>query len=123
MVRKPKTQEDLVSPARPPIFPDVGVEVGVTEISLKNGRDLTKQLGKPALVVLSKKGMEWYTTAYWGDSCPSPRFKWEFNGFAWGYAGEGPQGLLKYLTELGVKIDITKINRIQDKDLPYVVEI
>lgn len=106
-----------------PKIPGLQREEGVTEISLSNGRILTKEMGKPALVVLTKSGQEWVTTTYWGGSCKVPGFKWAFNGFSWGYGGSGPNGLLTYLKELGVNVDITILTRLKDTDLPKVFEI
>ena len=105
-------------------------EVGVTEISLSNGAILTKALGKPALIVLTAEAgpkinsqMEQTVTAYWGDSSPIKRHKFKFNGFSWGYAGEGPRGLFKYLTGLGVKTNMARISKIRAKELPVVFEV
>jgi hypothetical protein len=108
-----------------PQIPGLQSEVGVTETSLSNGRILTKEVGRPALVVLTKDGQEWLTTTYWGNHCNIPGFKFVFNGFSWGYGGTGPAGLATYLKELGVKgdIDSTTLARLKDTDLPKVFEI
>ena len=100
-------------------LPGLQCEVGVTDVSLANSRYLTKMIGKPSLVVLKKtsKG-EWFVTSYWGEK----KFNWVFNGFAFGYNGEGPKGLLTYLTELGIKVTMQRIVCIQDKDCPVVFE-
>lgn len=111
--------QSVSSTIRIPKIPGLKLEAGVTNISLSNARILTNEWGKPSLVVLSKNGMEWVVTSYWGTK----NFKFEFNGFAWGYGGEGPNGLATYLNELGLKTDITAIAKIQDKELPKVFEI
>lgn len=120
MSPKKSTKTELVPTAtRIPKIPGLKMEAGVTDISLSNARILTKEWGKPSLIVLTKNGMEWVVTSYWGTK----KFKFEFNGFAWGYGGEGPNGLATYLNELGLKADITEIAKIQEKDLPKVFEI
>jgi hypothetical protein len=118
-----KAAKNLDTTKRIPKIPGLKLECGTTQISLSNSRILTKEMGKPALVVLTKDGYEWNTTAYWGDSCKVPRFSFRFNGFSWGYGGEGPNGLLCYLRELGLKVDITMIAKIKDEQLPKVFEI
>jgi len=101
-------------------LPDLHCEVGVTDISLANARYLTKMLGKPSLVVLTKtKKGEWFVTSYWGEK----KFKWEFNGFAFGYNGAAPSGLLTYLTELGINITLKRIVSIRDNECPVVFEV
>lgn len=117
--KKSAKTEPVPTTTRIPKIPGLKLEAGVTDISLSNARILTKECGKPSLVVLTKNGMEWVVTSYWGTK----KLKFEFNGFAWGYGGEGPNGLATYLKELGLNVDITAIARIQDKDLPKVFEI
>lgn len=108
-------------------FSTLGVEVesGVTEISLANARRLIKAWGKPSLIILSLKKktqsnmINNHTTIYWGLA----KKKFICNGFGWGYGGEGPNGLVKLLRELGLKKDITDIARIKESQLPVVFEI
>jgi hypothetical protein len=103
----------------------IKVESGVTEISLANARLLIKAWGKPALIVLSRKkkarsnAIDNHTTIYWGLA----QKKFICNGFGWGYGGEGPNGLVKLLRELGLKKDVTDIARIKESQLPFVFEI
>ena len=107
--------------------PGIRPEVGITSVSVENAKTLTSEVGKPALIVLSKDGKEYITTAYWGElSVKKPiykRYSFRFTGFSFGYAGEGPNALLNYLKALGVKVDISKLARIQDKELPFTFEV
>lgn len=107
--------------------PGIQPEVGITGVSVSNARILTSEVGKPALVVLSKEGKDYITTAYWGELTVKKaiykRYLFRFTGFSWGYSGEGPNGLLNYLKDLGVKVDVLKLARLNDKDLPFTFEV
>ena len=72
--------------------PRLLIEGGITQTSLKNDRRLTKRLGSPIRLELhySKTG-EWYRAVAMYESGD----RHEFTGFAWGYPGEGPRGLLE----------------------------
>jgi len=74
--------------------PQLRKEGGVTRFSLENNRRLTKRLGRPVRVEChyDPNVAEWYRVKAFYDSGDAH----EFTGFAWGYQGEGPRGLLEF---------------------------
>lgn len=79
-------------------------ECGVTEKSLNNALLLLTNLGKPTSVTLVEEPQEWYVDTHWesleyGHQDSNHRF----SGFSWGYGGEGPHGLMTFLTALGLE--------------------
>jgi len=68
-------------------------EGGVTEISLNNAKVLIKEHGVPIKLNFhaDKKKCDYFVRAEWRDG-----FSFCFSGFAWGYGGTGPRGLLKF---------------------------
>jgi len=81
---------------------------GVTEESKKFVEKHLKYVGKPSKVILKyDKHHEEFHTIICGTECAI-----DVDGFAWGYGGEGPHGLLWLLHKLGMTIhDIAKIPR------------
>jgi hypothetical protein len=87
----------------------LAIEGGVTQNSLENAEYLNKRFGKP------------YTIDFCGDEDNGdyyviPTYKsgytHVFTGFSWGYGGEGPRGLHRFLNEIcGVKIPMDYIAR------------
>jgi len=80
-------------------------EGGVTEISLSNAKEIIREYGLPSLVQLINKAED--TSGHvvhvtWGDPEADDAFEHEFDGFSWGYGGEGPAGLVKFLEMTGV---------------------
>lgn len=77
-------------------------EGGVTQFSLRNARILIEQHGLPATVELHQpqngpnRG-EHLVDAVWSDGTHHT-----FNGFSWGYGGEGPHGLEKFLAMIHI---------------------
>lgn len=78
-------------------------EGGVTDISLHNAHVLLEHLGLPDRVSI-----------YWDplhSEGPAVRAVWEapgamahtFTGFSWGYGGEGPRGLFRFLESIGAR--------------------
>lgn len=89
-------------------------EVGVTEISLINAKSLKERYGKPWRISLVKTRPpeEQYVIAEYSGCFHA------FSGFAWGYGGTGPHGLLRFLHDNGVDdITIGDIIKLQDEDL------
>lgn len=92
--------------------PRLLIEGGITQTSLKNDRRLTKRLGSPIRLELhySKTG-EWYRAVAMymsGD-------RHEFTGFAWGYGGEGPRGLLEFCQRHDIPLDLDTISRLDNE--------
>lgn len=91
--------------------PRLLIEGGITQTSLKNDRRLTKRLGAPCRLELhySKTG-EWYrAVAFYqnGD-------QHVFTGFAWGYSGEGPRGLLEFCQHHEIPLDADEIDELSN---------
>ena len=71
-------------------------EVGVTWKSLHNAELLIKRYGIPSRLDFSFSDDEWFrVTATWANGKSHT-----FTGFAWGYRGEGPHGLLAFFQAL-----------------------
>lgn len=88
-------------------------EGGITTRSLHNAHVLIEKRGKPERIVLKWDELEWYTVeAYW-TGFPVHAF----TGFAWGYGGEGPNGLASFFELLGLDIPLSEIAG-WDKELP-----
>ena len=71
-------------------------EGGITENSLHNAEVLIKSLGIPNRVILTYVEDPWdyICTAVYGNK------SFMFSGFSWGYLGEGPRGLAKFLASI-----------------------
>lgn len=75
---------------------------GVTEESLNRAKRHLHKLGK----LLEVKGYVYrgrYGATHTGVLVRGEKGTARFSGFAWGYGGEGPRGLYRLLTELGVE--------------------
>lgn len=81
-------------------------EVGVTEISLANAKEIIVKYGVPDIVQLVNEGNstgDHVVHASWGDGTDSGEsFDHKFTGFSWGYSGEGPAGLTKFFEMVGI---------------------
>lgn len=72
-------------------------EVGVTRISLLNAEELIAKHGQPNMIQLKYTADDWAeTTVTFSDGATHT-----FNGFGWGYGGEGPHGLAKFFAMAG----------------------
>lgn len=73
-------------------------ECGVTEISLNNVNILIDSKGIPDVVKLH------YVDDPWDYLCilqwEKESFEFVVTGFSWGYLGEGPTGLAKFLSQI-----------------------
>lgn len=79
-------------------------ECGVTDISLHNASFLINKYGMPSKIELMREGHEQLVKATfkeYGD--------YIFTGFSWGYGGEGPHGLMKFLRECKFDVHIADI--------------
>jgi hypothetical protein len=88
-------------------------ECGDTRISLDNSRMLQKQYGRPATVVLIKEDNEWYVDATWNNG-----FSHCFSGFSWGYGGEGPSGLGKFIDMFAIGERASSLGWTPSQDIP-----
>ena len=88
-------------------------ECGVTRISLDNSRVLQKQYGRPSTVELIQELDEWYVEATWNNG-----FSHRFSGFSWGYGGEGPSGLKKFIEIFHIGNHVDAIGWTPNNDLP-----
>jgi hypothetical protein len=99
-------------------------EGGITSISLRNAQKLVDGLGKPDSVELTygKEHDEQYVTAFWNSSVVH---SFRFTGFGWGYGGEGPCGLQKFLNEilgLHIPFEMQGIARMGNEVLPKFIK-
>ncbi len=77
-------------------------ECGVTQISLRNAEKLIRNKGLPDRVELRHDpGKEQCVDAQWASGSGEDTFEHTFTGLSWGYGGEGPHGLVKFLAMLG----------------------
>lgn len=99
--------------------PQLLKEGGVTQTSLKNERRLSKRLGRPVRVELhyDPDGAEWYCVKAFYDSGDAH----VFTGFAWGYNGEGPRGLLEFCQRNNVPLTAEEITQLDNrtKGMPW----
>lgn len=88
-------------------------EGGITQTSLKNNRRLTKRLGSPVRVELhyDPNGAEWYRAV----AMYSNGDKHTFTGFAWGYSGEGPRGLLEFCQYHDIPLTSQEIHGLDNR--------
>ena len=96
--------------------PQLLKEGGVTQISLKNERRLSKRLGRPVRVELhyDPDSADFYQVKAMYDSGDSH----VFTGFAWGYSGEGPRGLLEFCQRNEIPLEmmgILQLNKLYKK--------
>jgi len=83
-------------------------EGGVTDISLANAKILLEQYGTPSKITCRyDKDDGHLVEAEWDQGV------WTFSGFAWGYRGSGPQGLVTFLDQCGIEepIEVLDHNR------------
>lgn len=80
---------------------EVPEENGSTRQSLKNAALLIVKHGLPEYILLKSVGDRWGVKAQWG-----PLEYW-FDGFAWGFGGEGPRGLATLFEMMGAEPPIT----------------
>lgn len=91
--------------------PRLLIEGGITQTSLKNDRRLTKRLGSPIRIELHhSNGGEWYRVVAMYESGD----RHEFTGFAWGYGGEGPRGLLEFCQRHNIPLTAQEIGRLDN---------
>jgi len=71
-------------------------EGGITAHSLFNAKALSLAHGEVRHVTLdgNARQCDYRTTVEYEDG-----FHWEYTGFAWGYGGEGPNGLVTFMAE------------------------
>jgi len=89
-------------------------ETSTTRSSLEKAKKLNKIYGKPTEIYLQsmppeEKGPLFLVTATYGDKQHS------FEGFSWGYKGEGSLGLKEYLLSVGIPEGIDKIYEFDQK--------
>lgn len=96
-----------------PRKPQLRKEKGITRVSLENNRRLTKRLGRPVRVEChyDPDGVDWYTVKAFYDTGHTH----EFTGFAWGYTGEGPHGLLEFCQYNGIDLEIGDIAKFDSR--------
>lgn len=82
-------------------------EYGVTAISLKNARKLIDEYGIPAFIILKMRGQEQEVIVKWNDE--TGLITYVFNGLTWGYIGEGPHGLQKFLEWCNINVSVEDI--------------
>jgi len=96
-------------------------EGGVTRISLDNAKVLIAGYGLPDSVELYQAECECIVEATWSvtPQRPEPVIH-EFSGFSWGYGGEGPHGLFKFLGMLNMRIPLSMdaIGRMPQENFP-----
>jgi hypothetical protein len=77
---------------------------GITRESLDCFARNRKRIGDISYVyLLYPEGLDWN---FW-TVLVSPKGAWAFSGFAWGYGGEGPRGLISILEQIGFEIPKT----------------
>lgn len=82
-------------------------EGGVTQISLHNARELINERGIPDAVELYwRERIGHCVQAIWLDE-EGDATSHVFSGFSWGYAGEGPHGLLEFFEMIGMVPRVT----------------
>ena len=105
---------------------DLQRECGVTRISLDNAAILQQWHGKPRSIALVFEHDEHQDP----DSEPEAhvRVTWDdgtivhtFTGFAWGYGGEGPRGLRRFLDSAGAGEGIRLAALRYPGDVPHMV--
>ena len=80
-------------------------ETSTTRVSSNNAKVLVAHKGKPESLTFSFSRGDWYNVkATWADG-----YTHNFRGFSWGYAGEGPHGLLEFILSLGIYYTIEQI--------------
>lgn len=90
---------------RPGAEPVKYEEDSSTRRSVANAKAMLVDRGVPDTVRLWYHPRLWYRVeAEW----KKPHFRHEFEGFSWGYTGEGPHGLQVFLQAIGVPVTITK---------------
>ena len=68
-------------------------ECGVTGVSTANSVALLQHIGLPVSITLSFDDVKWYQVV----AVFASGYTHTFNGFSWGYDGEGCRGLLDFL--------------------------
>jgi len=91
------------------MYLDFDPEDGVTDTSLKNARRLIDKHGAPISITLDVVKTNFGTAQQVIATFKTDRsiYTHVFNGFSWGYRGEGPHGLQKFLkwSNINVQID------------------
>ena len=80
-------------------------EGGVTDISLHNAKELITERGLPDIIQLvneSEDASGHVVIASWGTVPEKDPFEHRFDGFSWGYGGQGPTGLSTLFKMIGL---------------------
>lgn len=98
-------------------FIDTPKETGATRDSLANARELIIKYGLPDTVTAITTSVDWYVQAKWSDG-----LLYIFEGFSWGYRGEGPRGMESFFGMIGMDPPIA-FSEIEKWPLPEKVRI
>lgn len=95
-------------------------ECGVTDISLSNARSLIAKYGVPDRIRLHGSNI---VTVTWPHQGLSDTLVWDFNGFSWGYSGQGPHGLVEFLNLCGINISIQEVASMEiEKEMVFTLD-
>lgn len=92
--------------------PALQPEYGATSASLSNARLLLRRDGPVMAVRLYYRGSppDYEALVLFGARCH------QFTGFAWGYGGEGPRGLLRFCHLAKVPLDGIEIGSLPNRE-------